>query len=88
MRDYLPPGATSNRVEVEVAEGATVGDAVDALGAPRNLVFAILVDGVQASIDDPVRRDAEITLMPPFAGGGRAILDPPGPPAGLGQLEE
>ncbi|HZA40981.1 MAG TPA: MoaD/ThiS family protein [Actinomycetota bacterium] len=74
MREYLPPGATGNRGEVSVREGASVGDVVDALGAPRSLVFSILVDGVQATLDDEVASGAEITLMPPFAGG--AILDP------------
>jgi sulfur carrier protein ThiS len=69
MRDYLPASSTDNRAQVEVSEVATVADAVDALGAPPRLVFAVLIDGVQASLEDVVHEGAEITLMPPFAGG-------------------
>jgi molybdopterin converting factor small subunit len=60
-----------NRAEVTVAGGSSVGEVVDALGAPRTLIFSILVDGVQASLDAEVPAGAEITLMPPFAGGAR-----------------
>jgi molybdopterin converting factor small subunit len=69
MRAHLPPDAAGNRAVIEVGERATVGDAVDSLGAPRALVFAVLVDGCQASLDQPLQEGAEVTLMPPFAGG-------------------
>jgi molybdopterin converting factor small subunit len=69
MRDYLPPAAAGNRAEVSVDDGSTVGEVVDALGAPRALVFSVLVDGVRATLDDDVSPGTEITLMPPFAGG-------------------
>jgi molybdopterin converting factor small subunit len=66
MRQYLPEGA---RAEVELPNGGRVSDVVDALGAPRRLVFAVLIDGLQSDLDDEVHEGAEITLMPPFAGG-------------------
>jgi molybdopterin converting factor small subunit len=69
MREHLPATATGNRSELEVEDAATVGDVVDRLGAPRRLVFSVLVDGVQASLDHRVPEGAEITLMPPFSGG-------------------
>jgi molybdopterin converting factor small subunit len=69
MRDYLPQDRTGNRARVAVPPGATVGDLVDALGAPRRLVFSVLVDGVQAGLDTELNEDGEVTLMPPFAGG-------------------
>lgn len=69
MRDFLPEDREGNRAEVELGDPATVGDLIDALGAPRRLVFAVLVDGVQAGPDAPVRDGADVTLMPPFAGG-------------------
>lgn len=71
LRDLLPDGADGNRGMLDLPEGATAGDAVDALGAPRRLVFALLVDGRQASLDAPIHDGAEITLMPPFSGGSR-----------------
>jgi molybdopterin converting factor small subunit len=69
MRTYLPAGASGNRAEVEVAAESRVGDLVDRLGAPRPLVFALLIDGRQASLEDALHEGAEVTLMPPFAGG-------------------
>lgn len=70
MRDHLPPGAHHNRADVEVPETATVGDVVDVLGAPRALAFAVLVDGIQSTLEAPLAPGSEVTLMPPFAGGG------------------
>lgn len=69
MREYLPKTAESNRVQMNVQGGASVGDVVDALGAPRALVFSLLVDGVQADLEHLLHDGAEVTLMPPFAGG-------------------
>jgi molybdopterin converting factor small subunit len=67
MREYVAD--KSGRAELDVPEGSSVGDVVDALGAPRRLVFAVLVDGLQSDLGAPVHEGAEITLMPPFAGG-------------------
>jgi len=69
MREYLPEGTMGNRAELEMADGATVGDLVDALGAPRRLVFSLLVDGARGGLETVPGDGAEITLMPPFAGG-------------------
>ena len=69
MRDHLPADASGNRAELELPEGATVEDAVDALGAPRELVFSLLVDGTHAHLDHVLGEGSEVTLMPPFAGG-------------------
>jgi molybdopterin converting factor small subunit len=67
MRDFLPdPSAREASLEVG---GSTVGDVVDALGAPRRLVFAVLVDGGRASLDTKLHDGSRVTLMPPFAGG-------------------
>ena len=69
MREFLPPGAAGNSAVVQVPPGSRVGHVVDAFGAPRRLVFALLVDGVQATLESEVRDGSEVTLMPPFAGG-------------------
>lgn len=69
MREYLPEGSSGNRAEVQVSEGASAGDVVDSLGAPRRLVFALLVDGERADLEARLRDGAEVTLMPPFTGG-------------------
>lgn len=69
LREHLPAASSGNRVALDLPEGATAGDAVDALGAPRRLVFALLIDGRRADLSSPLHEGAEVTLMPPFAGG-------------------
>ena len=69
MREFLPDDADGNRATVEVREGATVGDVVDALGAPRRLVHALLVDEVQGDLGQTLHEGAAVTLMPSFSGG-------------------
>ncbi len=69
MREHLPPGSEGNRVDLEVAEGATIGSLADALGAPRALVKTALVNGERRDIDESVDEGDEVTLMPPFTGG-------------------
>jgi molybdopterin converting factor small subunit len=67
MRQYVADG--SGRAQVDVPEGSRAGDVVTAIGAPHRLVFAVLVDGLQADLEQEVHEGAEVTLMPPFAGG-------------------
>jgi molybdopterin converting factor small subunit len=67
MRQYLSDGG--GRAQVDVPSGSSVSDVVDALGAPRRLVFAVLIDGLQSDLESEVHDGAEVTLMPPFAGG-------------------
>ena len=72
MRDYLPAGSSGNRAALDISPGSTVAHVVDALGAPRAAVFAVLIDGEQAKLDDELSEGAEVTLMPPFTGGADA----------------
>jgi molybdopterin converting factor small subunit len=71
LRDLLPEGAISNRADLDLPDGSTAADAIDALGAPRRYVFALLIDGGRAALDAPLHEGAEVTLMPPFSGGAR-----------------
>jgi len=71
MREYLPAGGPDNRADLDVAEGSTVGDLIDALGAPRRLAFAVLVDGTRADLGRSLDEGVEVTLMAPFTGGTR-----------------
>lgn len=68
MKDYLGD-ATAGRRSLRLESPASVGDVADAIGAPRALVHAVLVDGVQASLTSPLHDGAEVTLMPTFTGG-------------------
>jgi len=69
LRDLLPGGGTSNRADFDLPDGATAGDALEALGAPGRQVFALLIDGRRATLDASLHEGAEVTLMPPFSGG-------------------
>ena len=66
---YLPKDADAGSTHLNVAEGSSVGDVVDALGIPADLSRIILVNDQDA---DESRRLAEgdvVTLFPPLAGG-------------------
>jgi MoaD family protein len=58
------------------AEGATVGEVVDALCARFGTTFeriaragSVVVDGERASADQRLRPDDEVALLPPVSGG-------------------
>jgi molybdopterin converting factor small subunit len=68
MRDFLPDPASGTRA-VRLAPGDTVRSVVGALGAPERLIHSVLVDGLRADLDQALEDGAEVTLMPPFAGG-------------------
>lgn len=68
MREFLPDPA-SGRSAVQLAPGGTVRSVVGALGAPERLIHSVLVDGLRADLDHALEDGAEVTLMPPFAGG-------------------
>ena len=68
MRDFLPD-PSSGRSAVLLAKGGTVRSLVGALGAPEHLIHSVLVDGARVDLDHRLADGAEVTLMPPFAGG-------------------
>lgn len=68
MREFLPEPA-SGRADIDLAPEGTVRSVVGALGAPDRLIHSALVDGQRVDLDHPLRDGAEVTLMPPFAGG-------------------
>ncbi|MGH2734723.1 MAG: DNA-3-methyladenine glycosylase I, partial [Actinomycetota bacterium] len=77
LRDFLPEGTSGNRAALDVDDEAVVGDLVDRLGAPRRLVYALLVNGERADLDRSLASGDEITIMPPFSGGrGAASAGP------------
>ena len=70
MRGYLPAGTEGNTVVLELDDQATVADGVDALGAPRGLVHAILVNEDPADLARRLDDGDRLTLMPHYSGGG------------------
>jgi thiamine biosynthesis protein ThiS len=72
--DYLPPGArTTNRLELDVAEGTTIAAVIDAHQLPRRSCHLVLVNGVfvppaERATRMLAERD-ELAIWPPIAGG-------------------
>ena len=64
IRDLLGEGRN-----VQLPDGATVGDLVDRLSAREARLHLVIVDGERADLRTELSEGAEVTLMPPFAGG-------------------
>ena len=69
MRDYLPESAVGNEASIELPDGATVGHAAGALGAPQRLVHAALVNEDPADLSRRLTEGDRLTLMPHYSGG-------------------
>lgn len=66
LNDHAPPGARGRRRRIEIAAGASVGDAIDAAGIPRAEVEIVIVDGESVGFDHRLRRDDAIGVFPVF----------------------
>lgn len=73
LGDYLPPGASSNRVDVEVGEHATVDGVLAPFSLPPKLTHLVLVNG---AFIPPGERATTflcagdvVAVWPPIAGG-------------------
>ncbi len=74
LTDYLPAEARrDNRVELEVADDATIASIIEPFGMPPKLVHLVLVNGVYVPPEQrATRRFAEgdvLAIWPPIAGG-------------------
>ena len=64
LRKYGPA-----QEEIELAEGATVGDLLERLGVPPSEVAIALVNGRHAHNELPLCDGETLALFPPIAGG-------------------
>ena len=74
LTEYLPPEARrDNRIELEVADDATIATIIEPLGMPPRLVHLVLVNGVYVPPEERATRTfAEgdvLAIWPPIAGG-------------------
>lgn len=73
LTDYLPAQRVGNKAEVELADGATVQEALDGFALPARLTHLVLIDGGYVAPEDRatrVLRDGEaLAVWPPVAGG-------------------
>lgn len=74
LTDHLPPEARrGNRIEIEVANDATIAQIIQPYGMPPKLVHLVLVNGVYIQPEDRATRtlvDGDVlAIWPPIAGG-------------------
>lgn len=74
LADYLPAEARStNRLELELADGATVAEVIARFNLPQKLVHLVLVNGVfvppAARATQLLAANDTLAIWPPIAGG-------------------
>jgi len=73
LGQYLPPGAERNIIEIEVAEGTSIWQVIDAYNVPRAMCHLVLVNGhfKAPAIRDEVKLQPgdALAVWPPVAGG-------------------
>ena len=69
LSQYLPKGAEKRRATMEFIDGTTVGKVLDQLGIPREHPNMVLVNGIHAQDDAPIKDGDVLAVFPPLAGG-------------------
>lgn len=73
LADYLPAGSKNNRVDIEVADQATVSDVVQSYALPPKLTHLVLVNGVFVPPEERATTRLQegdvLAVWPPIAGG-------------------
>ena len=69
LRRYVPDVPLGQSTVLDLPPGATVGDALDQLGIPREETKVCFVVGVRRDLDYCLRDDDEVAIFPPVAGG-------------------
>ena len=73
LADYLPAGSKNNRVDIDVADQATVGDVVQSFALPPKLTHLVLVNGVFVPPEERATTRLQegdvLAVWPPIAGG-------------------
>ena len=74
LTEYLPATArTSNRVELDLAEGTSIAQVIEPFGMPQKLVHLVLVNGVYVPPEQRLSRvlveGDVLAIWPPIAGG-------------------
>jgi len=69
LRRYAPAMAVGQALRLELPAGATIGDALAALGIPAGEAKACFVAHVRRELDYPLSDGDELAVFPPVAGG-------------------
>jgi molybdopterin converting factor small subunit len=69
LRDYLPPGSSRFSCRLEVVDATRVEEVITRLGIPEDTPKIILVNGIHAGKDHPLKEGDVLSVFPPVAGG-------------------
>lgn len=73
LADFLPAGRRGNLVDIEVAQGTTVGDLISRYQVPEKKAHLVLVNGVYIApagrVGHVLQEGDELAIWPPIAGG-------------------
>jgi sulfur carrier protein ThiS len=73
LGSFLPPGAARNAIELDVSEGASIGEVLAQQNVPRENCHLMLVNGVfapPATADGKKLTEGDtLAVWPPVAGG-------------------
>ncbi len=69
LRRYLPADARDGACTVSVGPGATVGDVLASLGLTELAAYVLLLNGRDATADNPVSDGDQVAVFPRLAGG-------------------
>ena len=67
LQQYVKDG--SNAVEIDIKDGATVGELISQLGVPDEATWNAALDGKLVYTNDLLSDGAVLLLFPPLAGG-------------------
>ena len=69
LRRYYPELGIGEGIEVELPDGATVGQLVNRLGLPADHVRVVFVNGISRDESHPLSDGDEVGMFPPVGGG-------------------
>lgn len=68
-RATLPPEAKHGMVELDIAEGSTVYDAISRFDIPLNDESVIVLNGLTVDLNTPLKEGDTVTAFSAIAGG-------------------
>ena len=69
LRDYLPKGNDGKSCQMEIDTTTTIEQTITTLKIPDEIPKIILVNGLQASMDQTLKAGDVLSIFPPVAGG-------------------
>jgi molybdopterin converting factor small subunit len=69
LRDYLPKGSSQFSCRIEADEKTRIQDILTKLKIPETIPKIILVNGIHAKKDQPLKKGDVLSVFPPVAGG-------------------